>query len=466
MKSNSSSAFIPDPTPVLFLVAIILALVWVIGETSLPALVMASVALVLAIGYLFADHPWAAVVAIIVVAALPRFAITIGGLNARPEHIVSVLLLIALPFWLRRSQTAVQWMVADYALIAFMALNVFSSSFTSLQPSQTLKWALQQMLAILPYFFFRLLLTDRYAFRRAVRVALAVGAIEAAYAIVAFFSSQLFRTEFGVGLDQYGDIPGTYGTQYEANILAAYCGACSVAMLTMYLTGRSFKYLVGFGVTLLGMAIALSRAALAGTALALALVFIRGIRLGQVNRQVVARVAVTVLCVGLLSAPTLIGFYAERFSSIDVSDITVDDSARGRIVTTVVSLDDVISHPLVGNGTASFQLMFDYSQLDPNVEHGWIGNTAWRVLHDTGLIGFVLFAFFLGALLVRARKTLKQEPYPELSALLLATIVYCVSFQTTEGTLLSFSWVHIGLIACAIATWQQPSGAPLTANAT
>ncbi|HXB22918.1 MAG TPA: O-antigen ligase family protein [Candidatus Solibacter sp.] len=466
MKSSSPTASIPDPTPILFLVAIILALVWAIGDLSLPGLLVVAATLALAIAYSFADHPWAAVVTIIVVAALPRLAVSIGGLNARPEHIISAVLLVATPFWLKRSQTAVRWMAADYLLVAFIAINLFSSLFTSLQPSQTLKWALQQMLAILPYFFFRVLLTDSSAFRRAVRVMLAVGAVEAAYGIVAFFSSQLFKTTFGVTIDQYGDIPGTYGTHYEANILAAYCGACSVVMLTMYLTERSFKYLVGFGITLLGMAISLSRAALAGTSLALVLVFLRGVKLGQVNRQVVARIAVTLLCVALIAAPSLLSFYSERFSSLAASDITADDSARGRLVTTVVSLDDILIHPLVGNGTASFQLTFDYSQLDPSVENGWIGNTAWRVLHDTGVIGFVLFTFFLGSLLVRARRTLKQQLYPELSALLLAAIVYCVSFQTTEGTLLSFSWVHIGLIACALATWQQPSGEALTANET
>ncbi len=466
MKSSSSAASIPDPTPVLFLIATILALVWVIGDSSLPGLLVASAALALAAIWLFVDYPWAAVVALIIAAAMPRFAVSIGGVNARPEHLVAILLLVALPLWLKRSQTAVRWIIADYVLVAYVAMNFFSSAFSSIQPSQTVKWAFQQMLAILPYFFLRILLVDPSALRRAVRVVLAVGVIEAIYGIVAFYSSQAFKTSFGVTPDQYGTIPGTYATQYEANILAAYLGACSVMLLTMYLTNRSVKYLFAFGITLLGMAISLSRAALMGTAFALLLVLIRGMRLGSLNRQVMAKITAAVLCVALIAAPTLLGFYTERFSSLEAADITADDNLRGRVVTTVVSYEDIVVHPLVGNGTASFQLLFDFSTLNADIESGWIGNTPWRVLHDTGLIGLAIFSFFLGALLIGARRTLKQKPYPELSALLLGTVVYCFSFQATEGTLLAFSWVHIGLIGCALATWQQsqdPSSEPLAA---
>jgi len=33
-------------------------------------------------------------------------------------------------------------------------------------------------------------------------------------------------------------------------------------------------------------------------------------------------------------------------------------------------------------------------------------------------------------------------------------LVYIVSFQLTEGTFLAFSWVHLGLIACAVAVYS------------
>jgi hypothetical protein len=30
-------------------------------------------------------------------------------------------------------------------------------------------------------------------------------------------------------------------------------------------------------------------------------------------------------------------------------------------------------------------------------------------------------------------------------------VVYCVAFQATEGTILAFTWVHLGLIGCAVS---------------
>jgi O-antigen ligase len=106
----------------------------------------------------------------------------------------------------------------------------------------------------------------------------------------------------------------------------------------------------------------------------------------------------------------------------------------------------------MGGGTSSFQLAFDWQSLGEDwEEQGWIGNTEMRVLHDTGIVGLAVFVAFLLLLYRQSRKVLKSESSPELVALLASAVVYCVSFQATEGTLLAFSWVHLGLIGCAIS---------------
>jgi hypothetical protein len=84
-------------------------------------------------------------------------------------------------------------------------------------------------------------------------------------------------------------------------------------------------------------------------------------------------------------------------------------------------------------------------------EQPWLGNTEIRVLHDTGAVGLTIFAAFVSALVIKARRKLKAGPFPELLALLLGSSVYVITFQATEGTLLAFPWVHLGLIACAVA---------------
>jgi len=114
---------------------------------------------------------------------------------------------------------------------------------------------------------------------------------------------------------------------------------------------------------------------------------------------------------------------------------------------------DIATLPMLGNGTASFQLGFDYKDFgygDVDV-NGWIGNTELRILHDTGIIGLAVFAWFLFWVAVKGVRIIRSDPDPGLIGLVLSAVVYCISFQATEGSMMTFPWIHIGLIVCFIA---------------
>ncbi|HJX83390.1 MAG TPA: hypothetical protein VJ723_03505, partial [Candidatus Angelobacter sp.] len=436
------------------LAALAVALIWS-TETNGAAVMVVTAAMVVPVAvYWLSKSAAASIISLVVAAAMPRLFVEIGGLKARPEHMVAGLLVVALLFALKKRQDPVRWVVADCFLLAYIAMNFVSSAFTSVAPAQTTKWAMQQVLVILPYFLLRLLAGKAAAFRRAFQVVLAVGALEAAYALICFYSHLILGTTFGMTVDQYDAAPGTYGTQFEANILGAYCGANSVMMLAMHLKQPCKKYLIGFAITAAGMAISLSRAVLMTTVLMYVLVFVYGIWTRLMTPRTLVAVSATVLGVALLLAPVLVPIYIDRFNSLEVTDITADETARSRLLPIAISWDDVILHPIVGNGTSSFQLMFDYSIIDASVDAGWIGNTEMRVLHDTGALGLGVFLLFLLALAVGARKILKRKSNPELTALLFAALVYCISYQATEGTLLAFTWIHLGLIGCALSIFK------------
>ena len=145
-----------------------------------------------------------AILALLVASAVPRIFLEIGGLKARPEHIVSGMMICVAPFLWKKREQAVQWIWPDYLVMAYIALIFFSSIFMSVEPRQTTKWAMQQVLAILPYFFLRMFITDRPLFRWAFRALLAVGAMATLYATVSFYSYFFFGTTFGVEVEQYG----------------------------------------------------------------------------------------------------------------------------------------------------------------------------------------------------------------------------------------------------------------------
>ncbi|HEV2986835.1 MAG TPA: O-antigen ligase family protein [Candidatus Angelobacter sp.] len=460
MKISSSTEPIPDPTPLLLLLPVIVILLW--PETfGTTVLAIVGGMCVVPLVYSFVRRPEIAVVALIVASAVPRLYVEIVGLKARPEHIVGGLVFCALPFVLKRRREPVRWTAVDYLLVAYIGVNIISSVFMSIDPSKTLKWSMQQALVILPYFFLRVLITDRAGFQRAFRVLLIAGAATAGFALLCFYSNLLFGTDIGVDVEQYKGIPATYGLQYEGNILAAYCGAVAVMMMTMYVMKRKRGYLIGYGVFgLAGMVISLSRAAVGATAIGLSLLLIWGLWRKFLNKQMVYRAAAVTLVVVVVLTPIILPFYLDRFSTVDVADVSEDPNTALRLVQAVSATDNILAHPILGNGTASFQLSFGWEELGIEDWEGgaWISNTEMRVLHDTGIIGFGIFFAFLIGLLRLSWKVLKQELNPELLALLFSAVVYSITFQITEGTLLAFSWVHLGLIGCAVSylNQQQP----------
>jgi O-antigen ligase len=417
-------------------------------------LVLAGVVLVPVSVRALAARPMASMAILFVAVAMPHWHVDFSSLKARPEHLVCGLLLFALPYWIKRRKQPLVWMTADYLLLAYVVMNFFSSIFMSIAPQQTIKWCLQQAIVVLPYLLLRVLITDITSFRRIFNIALVMGAAEAMFAILCFYSNLFFGTELGMEIGQYGNIPGTYGTQYEANLLGSYCGAASVMFLTMYLQRRKRIFLFGFALTVAGMGISLSRGALLATVIALSAVCLRGMQLHLFNKKLLARVALAVMCVCIVIGPALYGLWSERFSTVDISDVSADDDTNVRMLTLGLAADGIMEHPILGSGTSSYQLQFSVADVGGGDESGWISNTEIRVLYDTGLVGLVLFTAFLGYLLAGMRKQIKREPIAELEALAVSGLVYCVSFQFTEGTLLAFTWVHLGLLAAGLAVFQ------------
>ena len=450
MKIGSSTASIPNPTPLLFLITATVVLLW--PDASGVTALVAAAAIALPIAAFWLSYSAAgAIIALIIASSSPRLFVEIGGLKARPEHFVCGTLCISIFFlWKKRSQP-VRWIWPDFLLIAYAAMNIFSSLFASIEPRQTIKWALQQVLIILTYFFLRVLIQDKKDLRKAFMAMLVVGAVAVAYGIICFYSNLLFKTEFGMTIGQYGDTPAPYGLQYEANLLGSTSGALSVMMLIMYLYDHRRRYLVGFALAFAGMAISLSRGALGATVIGLGAVAIFALRKGLLSRQVVVNVGKATLCALMVVLPAVVPQYTERLSTMDIGEPAVDPNTLTRIVQVSSAFEEVLKHPVLGGGTSSFQLEFDWQALGEEwEEQGWIGNTEMRVLHDTGIVGLVIFIGFLVSLVRRSNRVLKLGPNPILIALLASALVYCISFQATEGTLLAFPWVHLGLIASAI----------------
>ncbi len=457
---------IPDPTWMLFALVAVAGLLSIFAESPWPAVVIGGLFLLPAMAVLMASSFEIAVLVLCASTALTHYTVSIGNLSLRPEYIAVALLGAALLLRGFSARRWPQWMRADRLLIAYLAANLLSSLLFSPAPSQTTRWAIEQCLAAAPYFLLRFLIRDEGAFERGVRILLAVTTVAAAFGLLCFFSYRAFGTGFGVNVDQYANgVPGTYGTQSEANILGSFAAAGYAVLLGMYLRNADRRLLLPLALNYAAMLIAMSRGALGGAIVATAALLFVFWRRHWFERGSVRRAAIVVLCTTLILSPVIVPMYlsrsqeaggtAETRQLTESVGLPEDTDVGFRLLTWALAAEDILEHPIFGSGTASFQLRRGSGEIGvapAEAEGGmWIGNTEVRALYDTGIIGLALFIAFLGSLAWRAWTVLKRHPDPVLAGLFGGLVVYAFAFQFTDGTLLAFPWVHAGFLAGAVA---------------
>ena len=402
-------------------------------------------------------------IALMLATAIPHYPLQLNGWNARADHFAAAAIIaiwvLGAPF--RNAQRPLRWITVDYLLAAYVLSNYLSSVLMSPERLLSLRWAVLTSLVVLPYFFIRVLAV-RYGYvGRVFRYFLTVGVLAAAYGIFCFLLHRIFGTTLGVELDKYAPgIPGYYGSLYDSNNFGIYSASCSIMFLALYLFGKeSYRRRCGFAflITAIAMVISLARAAMLGFTISAVFLGYLAVRRGILSRRAVFRLA-ALGSAGLLIASFAVGSQVgSRFSLIAGDNLAADSSVRGRVVEDLVAAEDISVHPILGNGTGSFHILFraedfkgiyaslegaDYSLTD-------VENLPLRVLHDTGVIGFALFSAVFVFLALRIRKLIKQpsgEALPMLFALTAATLLDLVAFQFSDESLLAFFWIHVGLL--------------------
>ena len=247
-----------------------------------------------------------------------------------------------------------------------------------------------------------------------------------------------------------------------------------LACLTFGAKSRRSLYGLGFAITLLAALISLARSVL--LALPVAAFFVIWVALRR--RELKLRhwcpgggFALVLLAV----SPFVFDLVKERFSTIDISELGSDSTSLVRIVQMAVAAEDVQAHPVLGTGTASFQLFFDWDDYLPGMQGendvaGWVGNTPLRILHDTGIVGLAIFLGFLSRWpgQFERRFVMAGTTRTIMIALSAGLVLYAITFQATEATILAFTWVHLGLLAAAVKVIQSShplsQATPLEAN--
>ena len=116
-------------------------------------------------------------------------------------------------------------------------------------------------------------------------------------------------------------------------------------------------------------------------------------------------------------------------------------------------MDDIRAHPLIGLGTSSFQLLYT-DEDDFGEGPAWLGSLFVRIVHDTGLVGLVVYFWFLSHLARRSWRILRSPTRSEtdiaVGALSAGVIVMLMAYQLTDASTLAFTWIHFGMLATSL----------------
>lgn len=280
--------------------------------------------------------------------------------------------------------------------------------------------------------------------RTIARTIVGAGALAAGVAIALTILYHLRVTGFGVQVDPVTGLCKTYGTMWEANLLGSYVAATLVFSFAVgALLGPAWFANASRGIMVLAVGLSLSRAvwfaALVGVVGLLALAVLERVRWRA--QQLFETGGGSV--VALLTTGVLVQLIASHpCGRVLASELSTQGSITGRFSSHILALNEWTTSPFWGLGTGSTRA---HLPSDPN--QPWISSLGVGVLHDTGVIGFVLIAGLLGLLLW----ALVRRNLPEVSSerwlrygLAGAILTLLVAFQATTGDLMEYPWLFVG----------------------
>ncbi len=397
------------------------------------------------------------VLALLVAACMiSRFTYSLGPVDVRSEQIAALLGAGVVVYNVATRRSGVRVFrpnLAEILLGAWFLLGLISSLTAAPEVSRSVKGLALLVVSALGFALPRRLLDSERAgdqMDTVVKIFLLAIAVEGAYGAAAWLA-YAFGVNVALSPNPATGHLSSYGTLWEPNVFGAFCAAGAIAW--SWLGPRYFRLAwLGLAACLAGTFVSFTRAAWAAVVVVLALSLLGRVR----ERAYLRHVVLGILAVGIFA---LVAFGAERatdyyvvvpdtngvphqptrgFFSLLVNEIDV----LGRLDQLKIGGDDIKSHLVLGNGTASYGERH-LNQGQP--EH--IANLELTALYDTGIVGLAVFIAF-GLAIAYAAWKVRHKPL--VAGLGMATLVIVLTNVATETTELMITWLMAGLLLMAV----------------
>lgn len=384
---------------------------------------------------------------LIVATALDRYRFDVLSAGLRIEHFVFVGVAAAWLVRARPSWRSLHFSRADLCLVVYLALALVSSLFFAPVLRESLKFLGLMAFGVVLYWVVRVLASNAQAFTRGVWALISVGVAASAFGLLAWVAYPL-GVNLGVqiySLEKF-TTHSPYGTLFDSNTLGMYAMAAALVQVTLLLDTQFAKWRVWLGagtiLTLVTVALSLTRAAWIGLAVGLMLVLLFSPR--RRWALAIGGAAVVLVAVALVANSALAGG-GQALANFSVARILTSKSILFRFDAYARAWNDFLASPLLGNGVNVFAQKYT----SPSGTRDWISNFFLMTLHDTGILGTIVLLAWLGWLAVETYTGLKHARGIVQSMLLALTIAYLALFVTYQATTvfwLGFNWIYLGLI--------------------
>ena len=410
---------------------------------------------------------------IALILAMP-FAVTLNGmplevasLKVRIDQAIALLLLMVVVVEGRWRENIASLSPASWAFLAFVGSALLTCAVFAPYRGYSLLQFANQASAWAVYGVVVVSVRNRRNADLLLRLTLVAAVIAVLIGMAALLLNLLGVHVPGANLtgSEIAETPfGAYGTLYEPNIFGNYCAIAFsvVAILSLRRRGADsapvFPHLhLLLGLLGVGLLFSFTRGAWLGAAGALGAGFLVAVRYGHVRapvRAIIVTVATAAIVVLLLWFVPYQGNEFFRYKVVNLLNPT-SSNAGVRLLAIAVALDHIRGYLVFGAGTFSFAPLvaggLEFRMVEGG-SHLWLGNYLVAVVHDYGIVGFMLFGLFISLLLGRALRVASRIRVRDrigsqtLIALTASLVCILIAFIFTSGFSLGYPWLFIALL--------------------
>jgi O-antigen ligase len=377
-----------------------------------------------------------------------RYRFDLAGAGLRIEHFVCAGVALGWFLRVRPEWKQLGFSRADLILVAYLGLALLSSLTFAPVVRESLKFFGLMAFGVGLYLLVRAIGSlSLGSFALGVISLIVVGVAASLFGIAAWV---VYPMGLNLGVQVYTldnfTTHSPFGTLFDSNTLGLYAMGATLMQVTLLVDTQFLRWrgwlAAGTLITLVAVALSLTRAAWLGLVVGLFLVLLSSPR--RRFAIAVGGAALALVIVALVANSALAGG-GGALAEFSVARVLTSRSIFFRLDAYARAWNDFVASPILGNGVN----VFAQNHVSPAGGRDWISNFFLMTLHDTGVVGLALLLGWLGWLAAETWRALKAATGTRRTFLLALAIAYVALFITYQATTvfwLGWNWVYLGLV--------------------